>query len=37
VVRRATKPSFGERQRRLEAKTHRAGIKKGRGKPGRDE
>ncbi len=37
VVRRATKPSFGERQRRLEAKTHRAGVKKGRGKPVRDE
>jgi ribosome-associated protein len=30
VKRRATKPSFGERQRRLEAKSHRAGIKRGR-------
>jgi ribosome-associated protein len=30
VRRRATQPSFGQRQRRLEAKSHRAGIKKGR-------
>ena len=30
VRRRATKPSFGEKQRRLEAKSHRSGIKKGR-------
>ena len=30
IKRRATKPSFGERQRRLEAKSHRAGIKRGR-------
>jgi len=30
VKRRATKPSFGEKQRRLEAKAHRSGIKKGR-------
>ncbi len=30
VKRRATKPSFGEKQRRLEAKAHRAGIKRGR-------
>ena len=30
VKRRPTKPSFGEKQRRLEAKSHRAGIKKGR-------
>ena len=37
VKRRATKPSAGERQRRLEAKTHRAGIKKGRGRPDREE
>ena len=37
VHRRATKPSFGERQRRLEAKTHRAGIKRGRSKPHKDE
>jgi ribosome-associated protein len=30
VKRRPTKPSFGEKQRRLEAKSHRADIKKGR-------
>ena len=30
VKRRPTKPSFGEKQRRLEAKSHRAGLKKGR-------
>jgi ribosome-associated protein len=30
VRRRPTKPSFGEKQRRLEAKSHRAGVKKGR-------
>jgi ribosome-associated protein len=35
--RRATKPSAGERERRLEAKTHRAGIKKGRSRPDREE
>jgi ribosome-associated protein len=37
VRRRATKPSAGERERRLEAKTHRAGIKKGRSRPDREE
>lgn len=30
VKRRATKPSFGERQRRLEAKAHRSGVKRQR-------
>ncbi len=30
IKRRPTKPSFGERQRRLESKSHRAGIKRGR-------
>ncbi len=30
VKRRPTKPSFGEKQRRLEAKSHRSGLKKGR-------
>ena len=30
IRRRPTKPSFGEKQRRLEAKSHRACIKKGR-------
>jgi ribosome-associated protein len=34
VKRRATKPSFGEKQRRLEAKAHRSGIKKGRSAKG---
>jgi ribosome-associated protein len=34
VKRRATRPSFGAQLRRLEAKTHRAGIKQGRrGRP----
>jgi ribosome-associated protein len=37
VKRRVTKPSFGERQRRLEAKTHRAGVKKGRARPEKEE
>ncbi|MEJ0045821.1 MAG: alternative ribosome rescue aminoacyl-tRNA hydrolase ArfB [Rhodospirillales bacterium] len=37
IKRRATKPSFGERQRRLEAKTHRAGIKKARARPEKDD
>jgi ribosome-associated protein len=32
VKRRPTKPSFGERQRRLEAKSHRSTIKRGRSK-----
>ena len=36
IKRRATKPSFGERQRRLDAKSHRAGIKRGRGAQGED-
>jgi ribosome-associated protein len=36
IKRRATKPSFGERQRRLEAKSHRAGIKKGRASTNED-
>jgi ribosome-associated protein len=31
--RRATRPSFGSKQRRLESKTHRSGIKRLRGKP----
>jgi ribosome-associated protein len=31
--RRATRPSFGSKQRRLESKTHRAGLKRLRGKP----
>jgi ribosome-associated protein len=31
--RRATRPSLGAKQRRLEGKTHRAGIKRLRGKP----
>jgi ribosome-associated protein len=31
--RRATRPSFGSKQRRLESKTHRADIKRLRGKP----
>jgi ribosome-associated protein len=33
-VRRATKPSFGSKQRRLEGKSQRAVIKAGRGKVG---
>jgi ribosome-associated protein len=33
-VRRATKPSFGSKQRRLEGKSQRATIKAGRGKVG---
>jgi len=37
VRRRATKPSAGEREKRLEAKTRRAGIKKGRARPDKDE
>jgi ribosome-associated protein len=35
IRRRATKPSFGEKQRRLESKAHRSNIKKGRS--GRNE
>ena len=31
--RRATRPSLGSKQRRLEGKTHRSGIKRLRGKP----
>ena len=31
--RRATRPTFGSKQRRLQGKTHRAGIKRLRGKP----
>ncbi len=30
VIRRATRPSFGERQRRLETKSHRAATKRNR-------
>ncbi len=30
IRRRATKPSFGQKQQRLEAKAHRSGVKKGR-------
>jgi len=37
VRRRATKPSAGERERRMEAKARRAGIKQGRGRPDREE
>ena len=33
-VRRATKPTYGSTQRRLEGKSQRAHIKAGRGKPG---
>ena len=33
VKRRATKPSHGERERRLAAKSRRSEIKKGRGRP----
>jgi len=32
--RRATKPTRASKQRRLEAKSRRAGVKRGRGKPG---
>jgi ribosome-associated protein len=32
--RRATRPSLGSKKRRLESKTHRADIKRLRGKPG---
>lgn len=35
-VRRATKPTYGARQRRLEGKRVRSDIKAGRGKPGVD-
>jgi ribosome-associated protein len=31
--RRPTRPTLGSKQRRLEGKTHRAGIKRMRGKP----
>ncbi|MBW4022521.1 MAG: aminoacyl-tRNA hydrolase [Proteobacteria bacterium] len=31
--RRATRPTYGSQQRRLEGKTHRAGIKRLRGRP----
>ena len=31
--RRPTRPSFGAKQRRLESKTHRGGVKRLRGKP----
>ena len=35
--RRATKPTKGSKQRRLDNKRKRAGVKKGRGKPGPDD
>jgi ribosome-associated protein len=35
--RRATKPTLGSKRRRLDNKRKRAGVKKGRGKPGRDD
>ena len=35
--RRATKPTMGSKRRRLDNKRKRAGIKKGRGKPGPDD
>jgi ribosome-associated protein len=36
VKRRATKPSFGQKQKRLEAKSHRSTIKRGRSEPGEE-
>ena len=33
IKRRATRPSLGSKLRRLEAKTQRAGVKRGRGRP----
>ena len=33
IKRRATRPTFGSQLRRLDAKTHRSGIKAGRGRP----
>jgi ribosome-associated protein len=35
--RRATKPTLGSRLRRLEGKSRRAGVKRGRGAPRREE
>ena len=35
--RRATKPTLGSKRRRLDNKRKRAGVKKGRGKPGPDD
>ena len=34
--RRATKPTYGSQQRRLEGKARRGAVKKGRGRPGDD-
>ena len=36
-TRRATKPTLGSKKRRLDNKRKRAGVKKGRGKPGPDD
>jgi ribosome-associated protein len=36
VKRRATKPSFGQKQKRLAAKSHRSTIKRGRSEPGEE-
>jgi ribosome-associated protein len=36
-MRRATKPTPGSKKRRLDNKRKRAGVKKGRGKPGPDD
>jgi ribosome-associated protein len=36
VKRRATKPSFGQKQKRLEAKSHRSTIKRGRSERGEE-
>ncbi len=35
-IRRATKPSYASKQRRLEGKSMRADVKKGRGRPDQD-
>lgn len=35
--RRPTKPSRGAKERRLEGKRHRSDVKRGRGRPGRDD
>lgn len=36
-IRRPTKPTLGSRLRRLEGKTHRSGVKAGRGRPARED
>ena len=37
IIRRATKPTYASKTRRLEGKARRSGVKAARGRPGTDE